>query len=322
MRRGVLGLAVLLLFAMGGSADVRITTRNGKDSDGHPLTALQHSYINAVAQAGGLPVMIPAILPEEDFLDLYSRLNGILFSGGGDVSLKYFNGSSHPRIGEVDDGRDTTEITLMRTAVQDGKPILGICRGAQVMNVALGGTLVQDVELRASSREHPTDRGWARWKEVERASLDDDPDVPAHPRHPMLVQPGSRLHEAIGVDEIDVNSFHHQAIDTVAPGDNARFRNDFPCHRTPGGSREFGSRRPPGPYHDGVADQRSRGLRRQGLQDNFERGGVRHTAVTLTVQELSLDTPGFGLSKKVHSARTLHANIKPMSRNCLIAGRR
>ncbi len=71
---------------------IGITTRNGKDSDGHPLTALQHSYINAIVQADGLPILIPAILSEEDFLDLYSRLNGILFSGGGDVSLKYFSG--------------------------------------------------------------------------------------------------------------------------------------------------------------------------------------------------------------------------------------
>lgn len=120
---------------------IGITTRNNKDSDGHPITSLQHSYLNAVIQAGGIPVMIPNILSEGDFLDLYSRLNGILFSGGGDVSLKYFNGSDHPRIGEVDESRDTTEIALMRIAINDGKPILGICRGAQVMNIALGGTL-------------------------------------------------------------------------------------------------------------------------------------------------------------------------------------
>jgi hypothetical protein len=71
-----------------------------------------------------------------------------------------------------------------------------------------------------------------------------------------------------------------------------------------------------------VANERSRGLRREGVQDNFERGGIRHTAVTLTVQELGLDSQGFGLSKKVHSAHTLHANIKWMSRNCPITGRR
>ena len=111
-------------------------------------------------------------------------------------------------------------------------------------------------------------------------------------------------------------------IRALALGDNPRVRNDFPRHRKPGCSRELGSRRPAGADHDRLADQRSRGLRRQGIQDDFERGGVRHTAVTLAVQELGLDSLGFGLSKKVHSARTLHANIKPMSRNCPIKGRR
>ncbi len=105
---------------------IGITTRNGKDPDGHPLTALQHSYINAIVQAGGLPILIPAILSEEDFLDLYFHLSGILFSGGGDVALEHFTGSSHPRIGEVDEKRDFTELSLMRVAVDDGKPMPGL----------------------------------------------------------------------------------------------------------------------------------------------------------------------------------------------------
>ncbi len=69
---------------------IGITTRNGKDSDGHPLTALQHSYTNAIVKAGGLPILIPSMLAEEDFLDLYSRVAGILFTGGGDVVTGIF----------------------------------------------------------------------------------------------------------------------------------------------------------------------------------------------------------------------------------------
>lgn len=180
---------------------IGITTRNGKDSDGHPLTALQHSYLNAIVQAGGLPIPIPSTLLEEDFLDLYSRLDGILFSGGGDVSIEYFNGSDHPRIGGVDNGRDTTEITLMRTAVNDGKPILGICRGAQVMNVALGGTLythIHDQLKGALDHDYPGD--------LRRVIV-----------HPVNVDETSRSAGIFGETLLNVNSLHHQGLKDIAP---------------------------------------------------------------------------------------------------------
>ncbi len=180
---------------------IGITTRNGKDSDGHPLTALQHSYSNAVLQAGGLPIPIPCMLPEDDFLDLYSRLDGILFSGGGDVSLEYFNGSDHPRIGEVDEKRDATEIILMRTAIKDNKPVLGICRGAQVMNVALGGTLYTHV--------------------IDQLKGAIDHDYPGHLRttivHPVNVDEASRSAEIFGETLLHVNSLHHQGLKDIAP---------------------------------------------------------------------------------------------------------
>ena len=181
---------------------IGITTRNNKDSDGHPVTALQHSYINAIVQAGGMPVLVPSMLVEEDFLDLYSRLEGILFSGGGDVSLEYFNGINHPRIGEVDQRRDTTEISLMRTAVKDGKPILGICRGAQVMNVALGGTLythIPDQLKGALDHAYPGDL---------RCVL----------VHPVNVDETTRSAKIFGETLLNVNSLHHQGLKDIAPG--------------------------------------------------------------------------------------------------------
>ena len=181
---------------------IGITTRNGKDSDGHPTTTLQHSYSNAVLQAGGIPMPIPSMLPADDFLGLYSRLDGILFSGGGDVSLEYFNGSDHPRIGEVDEKRDTTEITLMRTAVQDKKPLLGICRGAQVMNVALGGTLYTHI--------------------IDQLKGAIDHDYPGSLRrtivHPVNVDESSRAAEIFGETLLHVNSLHHQGLKDIAPG--------------------------------------------------------------------------------------------------------
>ncbi|MBI5945300.1 MAG: gamma-glutamyl-gamma-aminobutyrate hydrolase family protein [Chloroflexi bacterium] len=181
---------------------IGITTRNGKDSDGHPLTALQHSYINAIVQAGGLPILIPAIFSEEDFRDLYSRLSGILFSGGGDVAKEHFNGSPHPRIGEVDEKRDFTELTLMRSAVGDGKPILGICRGAQVMNVALGGTLYTHIPAQlkgALEHDYPGD--------LRRVIV-----------HPVNVDETTRSAEIFGETLLNVNSLHHQGLKDIAPG--------------------------------------------------------------------------------------------------------
>jgi putative glutamine amidotransferase len=181
---------------------VGITTRNGKDVDGHPLTALQHTYTNAIIQAGGLPILIPSNLLEEDFLDIYSHVAGILFTGGGDVSLGYFNGADHPRIGEVDEARDATEISLMRAAVHDGKPILGICRGAQVMNVALGGTLythIYDQLKGALDHAYPGD--------LRRVLV-----------HPVNVDETSRSAEIFGETLLNVNSLHHQGLMDIAPG--------------------------------------------------------------------------------------------------------
>jgi putative glutamine amidotransferase len=181
---------------------IGITTRNGKDPDGHPTTALQHTYTQAIFQAGGLPILIPSLLQEEDFFDLYSRVAGILFTGGGDISLKYFSGSDHPRICEVDEMRDATEISLMKAAVHDGKPILGICRGAQVMNVAMGGTLythIPDQLKGALDHAYPGD--------LRRVLV-----------HPVNVDEDTRSAEIFGETLLDVNSLHHQGLKDLAPG--------------------------------------------------------------------------------------------------------
>lgn len=179
---------------------IGITTRNGKDADGHPIMAIQHSYINAVVQAGGVPMPIPSILSDEDLLQFYSKLDGILFSGGGDVSLKYFSGSDHPRIDGVDESRDTTEISLMRSSVKDGKPLLGICRGAQVMNVALGGTLYTHI--------------------IDQHKGAIDHDYPGNLRrtivHPVNVDESSRSAEIFGETLLHVNSLHHQGLKDIA----------------------------------------------------------------------------------------------------------
>jgi putative glutamine amidotransferase len=180
---------------------IGITTRNSRDADGHPTVSLQHSYVNAITQAGGIAIPIPEILPEENFRQLYAQLDGILFSGGGDISLRYFSGSAHPRIDGVDEARDATELALMRSAVDDGKPILGICRGAQLMNVALGGTLYTHI--------------------IDQLPGAIDHDYPGNMRkvivHPVNLDETSRSAEIFGETLLKVNSLHHQGLKDIAP---------------------------------------------------------------------------------------------------------
>src|SRR5689334_15534101 len=108
---------------------IGITTNQSHNQNGQPTIMLMQSYVNAVIQAGGVPVLIPSLIPEEGWEALYSHLDGILFSGGGDIGLEYFVGDPHPRIDDVDVKRDAIETNLVQAAASDGKPFLGICRG-------------------------------------------------------------------------------------------------------------------------------------------------------------------------------------------------
>jgi putative glutamine amidotransferase len=180
---------------------IGISMRNGRDSDGHPTAVLQHSYINAVTGAGGVAIPIPCNLPQEMLLDLYARLDGILFSGGGDIALDHFAGDAHPRIDGVDPMRDSVELTLLRSAAEDGKPMLGICRGAQLMNVALGGTLythLRDQFPNALDHDYPGN--------LRRTLV-----------HPVNVDETSRAAGIFGETLLNVNSLHHQGLKEIAP---------------------------------------------------------------------------------------------------------
>jgi putative glutamine amidotransferase len=179
---------------------IGITTFNGRNNFGRMISGVQHTYIRAVAQGGGIPILIPAILDEGDREELYSRLQGVLFSGGGDVHIKYFAGDDHPKIHDVDDDRDATEFSLLKKSVEDGKPFLAICRGVQVMNVALGGTLYThipdqfDTTIEHSQEEFTTIA------------------------HPVNIDEDSRLAEIFGETLLHVNSLHHQGLKDVASG--------------------------------------------------------------------------------------------------------
>ena len=169
-----------------------------------------------VALAGGVPFGLSRL--DGYFLDeALDVCQGILLGGGRDIDPTLFGQEPTEHLAATEPLRDKFELELVRRALERKLPVLGACRGIQILNVALGGTLVQDVSLKPEWAEHPSDRGWRAWKEVERASLAGEELVPPHPRHSISVEPGSRLHAALGVEEIEVDSFHHQALDRVAP---------------------------------------------------------------------------------------------------------
>ena len=169
-----------------------------------------------VALAGGLPLILPRA-GSGHLNEVLEVCDGILLGGGRDIEPHRYGQEPHEKLSATDPQRDEFELELVERVLDQGLPILGMCRGIQILNVALGGTLVQDVSLVDEWSRHPTDPGWELWREVERASLEGEEAVPEHPRHAIAIEPGSRLHEALGETEIEVDSFHHQVLDQVAP---------------------------------------------------------------------------------------------------------
>ena len=182
---------------------IGITTYRSYNRAGSPLIALNEAYIRAVLMAGGTPVMIPLGVSENRLLGLFKWLDGILFSGGGDVHPSFYGSEPHPLADEVDRDRDRIELNLVNHAVETGKPFLGICRGLQVINVALGGSLYEDIETQTESTiQHQTAKDYPR----------------NHLAHPVDISAGSTLHQILQQLSIQVNSFHHQAIRDLASG--------------------------------------------------------------------------------------------------------
>jgi len=180
---------------------IGITTNHSINNYGQPLVLLQQSYVKAIMQAGGVPVLIPSLVATDGWDALYARLDGILFSGGGDIGLEHAPGDPHPRIDDVDPERDSVELKMLNAAASDGKPFLGICRGCQVMNVALGGTLythIPDQLPNALDHSYP---GNMRTVLV----------------HQVKIEEGTHIAEIFGEPIIKVNSLHHQGIKDVPP---------------------------------------------------------------------------------------------------------
>jgi putative glutamine amidotransferase len=171
-----------------------------------PSAMLQMSYINAILEAGGVPVMIPSALTENGWMQLFKHLDGIMFTGGGDIETGLFHGEPHPAVYGVDSARDLIELGLARLVVNEGLPFLGICRGLQITNVALGGTLythIPDQHPNAVLHEFPGD---------------DSIEARTALVHPVRVEEGSHISRILGEPILYVNSLHHQGIKEMAPG--------------------------------------------------------------------------------------------------------
>jgi len=163
------------------------------------------AYIHAIQQAGGVPVLLPPQLDGAARLEFRKRLDGVLLTGGGDVCPDRFAEPAHPKTSDVSEARDGLEIDFTLWAIEEEVPLLAICRGLQVLNVALGGSLHQDIPSELGS---PLDHS-----QVARQS-----GTRHVPTHHVKVQDGSRLAGILGALEVDVNSFHHQAIKRLGRG--------------------------------------------------------------------------------------------------------
>jgi len=190
---------------------IGLTTQTLQAMDGIP-DGLPHSwvmnrkYFDSVVHAGGVPWMIPLLDDDLDTLrSIYLRLDGVLIPGGVDMDPATYGEAPHPRLGRVDPSRDVVELTLARWAREDGKPLLGICRGMQIMSVAYGGDLWQDLEDQlpeALKHDYFPNEGWGR----------------DHLAHDVELEGMSRLRGILERDVVPVNSMHHQALRRVGDG--------------------------------------------------------------------------------------------------------
>jgi putative glutamine amidotransferase len=183
---------------------IGLTTRNTDDPNyKFPLISSPKSYTQALIRAGALPVLVPLNLHADQYPAILERLDGMIFTGGGDLHPERYGGQPHPKVGNVDQERDQAELGLFAAVRQAGLPFLGICRGLQVINVALGGTLYEHI-----SDQHP-------------GALEHD-CYPAHPTdhlaHPVKIEADSQLAAIVGGTQLQVNSLHHQGMKDLAPG--------------------------------------------------------------------------------------------------------
>ena len=162
---------------------------------------LNSTYIIALESAGLIPLIVPPLASTAAAREILKKVDGLVLTGGEDVDPTLYGQERHSEGGVPNRPRDATEIALILAAREMAMPLLAICRGPQVLNVALGGTLIQDIgsQVAGAGEHNARDDRAARVHEVE-------------------LEPGSRIAEAMGAVRLRVNSLHHQSVDRIAPG--------------------------------------------------------------------------------------------------------
>lgn len=185
---------------------IGISTIDDHDAAGFhaPRFSLNQSYAKAIEAAGGIPILIPQIDEQSSLRRIYDMLDGILMPGGLDIHPKFYGQEPHPALDPTDMGLDFVETTILPWALEDDLPVLGICRGEQVINVVMGGTLIQDIY----SQYTTTIDHRESFKRRIRDFL----------AHDIAIDPESHLRNLAGEDRIWVNTSHHQAVDKVGSG--------------------------------------------------------------------------------------------------------
>lgn len=159
-----------------------------------------HDYTRAVQRAGGIPVLLPFVTSEADAAAVLDKIDGLLLSGGDDLDPLLYGELPHPQVGNISPERDAAELAYARVALARNMATLGICRGHQVLAVAFGGTLWQDIPSQVPGAIKHRQEG-PKW----------------HPTHPVTIAEGTRLHALLGPERL-VNSRHHQAVRKIPEG--------------------------------------------------------------------------------------------------------
>lgn len=164
-------------------------------------TKVHRGYYDGILNAGGIPYLI-ANMKKDYIKDILNIVDGIMLTGGSDVDSIYFKEPPHPKLGDINPYRDEMEIALVKEVMERDIPILGICRGIQVMNIAMGGTIYQDMD--------------SQWKNPTPLQKHSQLAPTWYASHLVNIQRDSKLFQIMGVETLGTNSFHHQAIKELA----------------------------------------------------------------------------------------------------------